>query len=211
MDDKTVLIRDEILEALLPDIAFDGWIWGAVEKASERAGHGSGMASAVFAGGLNDVVGHFSDWADRKMLAALEKINPDDLRIRDRIRTAAITRFDVLLPHRDAVRLALSYWAGPFRAGHAGKMVWNTADRMWNWAGDTATDYNRYTKRGLLSGVLSATTLVWLDDDSPDQEVTHAFLDRRIENVMQLGRFLGTLKKSAPSFTQQDCKESEVS
>ena len=56
---------------------------------------------------------------------------------------------------------------------------------MWRWAGDTATDYNYYSKRLILSGVITATRLYWFDDSSDDFANTRAFLERRIENVMQ--------------------------
>ena len=71
------------------------------------------------------------------------------------------------------------------------KMVWRTADAIWREAGDTATDHNHYTKRLLLSGVITSTTLYWLNDDSPGQEKTWEFLDARIDGAMKLGRGLG--------------------
>ena len=52
---------------------------------------------------------------------------------------------------------------------------------MWRAAGDTATDYNHYTKRAILGAVYSATLLVWLDDP----EGWPAFLDRRIDGIMR--------------------------
>jgi len=88
----------------------------------------------------------------------------------------------------------LSYWTMPPRGVRAGGVVWRTADRIWDWAGDTATDYNRYTKRALLCGVIGSTTLAWLGDGSGDMTATRAFLSRRIENVMQIGKFVGKIK-----------------
>lgn len=189
-------IRDNIIETVLPDIAFDGWTWRGIEGAAAQAGYDKDMAYAVFPGGLPDAVAHFSDVADRWMLSALEGVNPDNMRIRDRVSYCVLTRFDKLRPHKEAVRMALSYWAVPSSGSFkAGKVVWRTADRIWDWAGDTATDYNRYTKRGLLSGILTTTMLVWLNDDSENEQTTKNFLERRIENVMQLGRFLGKIKR----------------
>ena len=56
---------------------------------------------------------------------------------------------------------------------------------MWRLAGDTATDYNHYTKRALLAGIYGATLAVFVDDESEGKADTATFLDRRIENVMQ--------------------------
>jgi ubiquinone biosynthesis protein COQ9 len=59
---------------------------------------------------------------------------------------------------------------------------------MWSAAGDEARDASYYTKRSLLAAVWTSTFLFWLDDRSPDFEATWAFLDRRIDNVMQIGK-----------------------
>ena len=65
---------------------------------------------------------------------------------------------------------------------------------MWQAAGDVSTDFNFYTKRGLLAGVLSATTLYWMNDGSDGQADTRAFLDRRISEVMQVPQVMGRLR-----------------
>lgn len=188
-------IRDEILEAALPQVVFDGWSVDALETAANLAGHKPGVVRAVFHEPVLDAVDGFADWADRKMADALAEHNPEEMRIRDRVREAVLARLTALAPYKEAVRHSVSYWAYPTRGLRASKIVWRTADRIWDWAGDTATDYNRYTKRGLLSGILVSTTLVWLDDDSDDIMVTEAFLDRRIEDVMQIGKLMGKIKR----------------
>ncbi len=197
MTEKTQIIRDDILQALLPDIPFDGWTWPAVCRAAGKAGYEAEMAGAVFPGRLDDVLVHFVDWADRAMLERLKSVNIVDLRVRDRIHSAVMARFEALQPYKEAERLALTYWTRPFRGVRGSRLLWRTADRIWNWAGDTATDYNRYTKRGLLSGVISTTAMAWLNDESDELAATERFLARRIENVMQFGRILGKLKKAS--------------
>lgn len=190
-------IRDHILEALLPAVPFDGWRWDAVCAAASAAGYEEGMARAVFPDGMNDVLSVFSDRADRAMLEFLDVLNPEEMRVRDRVREALVARYTYLQPHKEAVRQSVLFWAAPWRKPQAMKIVWRTADRIWDWAGDTASDYNRYTKRGLLSGIIVSTTLVWLGDDEEAMDETKAFLDRRIENVMQLNRVLNQIKRAS--------------
>lgn len=198
MDKNDVLdTRDEIIEALLPMVPFEGWSWKTVDLAAVECGHNKGVSRAVFPGRLDDVLDGFSDWADRKMMDEISAINPEDLRIRDRIRTALLTRYRALDEHREAVRLSAQYFMRPTKKPLGAKLVWRTADRIWDWAGDISTDYNRYTKRGLLSGILVSTTLVWVDDDSETLDNTKAFLDRRIENVMQFGKMINKIKKAS--------------
>ncbi len=91
------------------------------------------------------------------------------------------------------------------------KLGWRSADLMWRLAGDTASDYNHYTKRAILGSVYAATLLIFVNDDSDDWADTRAFLARRIDGVMRfekakakwtsggdrhfsLARFLGRLR-----------------
>ncbi len=200
-------IRDGILRAALPEVPFDGWTWGVIEAAAVKAGYESSMAPSVFPGGLSDVLDHFADMADRWMLERLADTDPETLRVRDRVRAAVMARFRGLYQYRDAVRQSAAYWMVPTRTGRGGKITWRTADRIWQWAGDTSTDYNRYTKRTLLCGVLVSTTLAWFDDNSNGMQDTEAFLDRRIEGVMSVGKIVG--KARAFSFFKKDRKKDD--
>ena len=194
MNKETLEIQDEILEAALPNVAFDGWSWDVMCAAADDAGYNENIALAVFPEKLTGVLDYFSAWADRQMLDRLSKIDPSEMRIRDRIRTALMARYAVLNEHKEAVQQSLNYWLWPTRKPRAAKITWRCADVIWNWAGDNAKDYNRYTKRGLLSAVIASTTLAWLNDPSEDMSKTQAFLDRRIENVMQFGKIIQTVK-----------------
>ena len=66
------------------------------------------------------------------------------------------------------------------------RLAWATADAIWRGLGDKSTDFNFYSKRGILSGVWTSTFARWLADDSDDEAATKAFLDARIDNVMQI-------------------------
>ncbi|MCZ6743431.1 MAG: COQ9 family protein, partial [Alphaproteobacteria bacterium] len=48
-------------------------------------------------------------------------------------------------------------------------------------------------KRATLAGVFGTTVLYWLNDNSEGYEKTFAFLDRRIEDVMTIGKVGGRL------------------
>jgi ubiquinone biosynthesis protein COQ9 len=194
MTSKTQDIQDRILFETLKDVPFDGWSWSVVESAAEKAGFQKEMAGAVFPDRLSGVLRHFSDWADREMLKALEDVNIEELRVRDRIRKAVLARIEILEPYKESVKAAAGYWFRPFRKIDAGRVIWQTADKIWIWAGDEAKDYNHYTKRALLAGVMSSTMLAWFNDHTDNSQQTMDFLDRRIDNVMGLGKIIGSLK-----------------
>jgi ubiquinone biosynthesis protein COQ9 len=186
-------IKDDILLATLPNVVFDGWSHQALREGTRAAGYDASMALRAFPGGIAELVEHFSNWADREMLEELDKHDMAALKVRERITLAVRTRLEVLGAHQEAVQRALAYLALPQNAGLAARLLYRTIDAMWYAAGDTATDFNYYTKRGLLSGVYGATTLYWLNDRSEGHRDTWAFLDRRIGDVMRIGRTAGTV------------------
>ncbi len=200
-----VAIKDRIVETMLAEVAQRGWSWDGAVEAAQKAGFQDTMCKAVFPEGLNDVVAHFSDIVDRRMIERLKKVSPDSLRVRDRVMTAMVNRFELLesMNARRVVKATLSYWALPVRVLQGQRVLWRSADRIWNWAGDTAQDYNKYTKRGLLSSIIMGTTLVWIDDKSEGFEATKAFLERRIENVMEIGKAIGTIRPVMPDITMR--------
>ena len=104
-------------------------------------------------------------------------------------------RLEIMAPAREAVRRALSILAMPQNVPTGPKAGWRTADVMWRIAGDTSTDFNHYTKRLTLGGVYASTLLVWLDDQIEGWADTAAFLDRRIDDVMQFEKVQGALAK----------------
>lgn len=196
MRTSNLAIKNAIIEAALPNAPFDGWTQKMLEDSAVAAGYKKEMVTSVFPQGVKDALIHLSHWADLQMMAILKAANPVSMRVRDRIALGVRTRLGVLEGHKEAERLALSYWMRPFRKIEGAKLVWKTADMIWDWAGDTATDYNRYTKRSLLCGVIISTTLFWLSDTSENHQDTDAFLDRRIDNVLSIGKIAGRFKKA---------------
>lgn len=195
--DATAL-RDRLLQAALPDVAFDGWSDHLIARAAEKSGIEATEAAALFPQGVTSLLSHLSDWADRRTEEALLRQDLAAMRVRDRIALCVRTRLDILAPYKVAISAGLGAGADPRRAARLPRDLWASADRMWWLSGDTATDYNHYTKRILLSGVIVATTLYWLADTSDDHADSWAFLDRRIDNVLKIGRTVGTLKDRLP-------------
>ena len=189
--------RDALLLAALPHVAFDGWTGQALRRGAEAAGFGPEDIATAFPGGVAEVADHFHDWADRAMVARLDEAGSAyaELRVRDRITEAVLTRLDLLLPYRDAVRRDLSRRSLRPVSRRGLRQLYRTVDAMWRAAGDSSTDFNFYTKRGLLAGVYASTLLVWLDDRSEEQEITRAFLERRIGEVLAIGKRMSGLKR----------------
>lgn len=189
-------LRDQVLEAALPHIAFDGWTLHAMRHGAREAGLTERDAQRAFPYGVADMITHFSDLSDRRMVAEMERRDVAAMKVRERIVTAVRVRLEQLAPHKEAVRRAMTIMALPTNAPAALRSLYRTVDAIWIAAGDTATDWNYYTKRGLLAGVLSTTVLCWLDDRSEDHTETWAFLDRRIEDVMRIPKLTGRVQQA---------------
>ena len=180
---------DEIRAALAPLIAqnaaFDGFGEAALVDAAGRAGVDSDVARLAFPGGGRDMVDAWFADIDAAMAAQWPAEKLATLKIRARITTLVEARIDRLAPNREALRRALALLALPTNAPHAARLGWRAADLMWSLAGDTATDFNHYSKRTILGSVYAATMAVLLNDESEGQSDTRAFLARRIDGVMR--------------------------
>ncbi|MSO89277.1 MAG: COQ9 family protein [Rhodospirillaceae bacterium] len=185
--------RGAVLDAALVHVPFEGWTETALIAGARDAGFDAAMALRVFPGGVNEAIEWMSLRADRRAMAALEARDLSKMRVRDRVTLAVRTRIEMEGPHREAARRTLTILAAPMNAPLGLKLLFRTVDALWYAAGDTATDFNFYTKRALLAGVYAATSLYWLDDRSENSAESWAFLDRRIGEVMQVPKIIGRI------------------
>ena len=200
MTEDRLLMRDALLLAMLPHVPFDGWTATALRRGAEEAGIDPADAGEAFPGVAADMVEHFSDWSDRRMLEALEEMDVPSMRVTERVRTAVQVRLRQAESHREAVQRSLAFLAMPQNAVLGAKLLYRTVDAIWHAAGDTATDWNFYSKRGLLAGVFSATVLYWLNDRSEGYAETWDFLDRRLRDVASFGKTTAKLKERFKGF-----------
>lgn len=191
---------DEILQEVLARVPFDGWHDRTLEHAAKELGYNHGQALMAFPAGIIDVIDFHSKKADLALLELLEETDLSAMRIRERIAFAVRSRIEYLEDHKEAARRMASVLALPQHAGISARMVYRTLDIIWRGIGDASTDFNFYTKRGILAGVFSTTLLFWFNDDSDEAQETWAFLDRRIDDVMKFEKLKGRLKETLERF-----------
>jgi ubiquinone biosynthesis protein COQ9 len=192
--------RDRLLNAVLAQAPFEGWTEASYVAALKDVGVTRAEADKMFPHGLRDVVDLFGDQTDaamQKRIAAHHGF--PRLRVRDKITFGVRARLESLSPHREAMRRLMLWYALPHHVPIALKRMMKTVDLIWVAAGDASTDYNFYTKRILLAGVIKATVIFWLGDESDDHAATWKFLDQRIGDVMKLGKGISLLKEFKPS------------
>ena len=177
--------RSEIIAHALPLIPFDGWNQQMLCNAAVAAGYKKTDVIRIFPDGAVEAAEYFMRQTDQLMVGALKHYYFDTMKIRERIATAIRVKLELLQPHSEALRRTAAFLALPFYAHRSLKLLYETVDTIWYEIGDTSTDFNFYTKRLTLAAVYSSTFLYWMDDKSAGNANTWAFLDRRIENVMQ--------------------------
>lgn len=203
--DSSDLTLEEMRLVLAPLVAeaaaFDGWSNAAVEAAARQTQIDPAAARLAFQGGAMDMVAGWIESIDARMQ---EELAPEVLKmmpVRERIRALVQFRLSCAEGMEETLRRALAIMAMPQNAPRALRLGWESADKMWRLAGDTATDYNHYTKRAILAGIYAATLGVFVDDESDGKADTRAFLDRRIEGVMNFEKTKARLLRDRDGFS----------
>ena len=191
MDEPSPLqkLREKLALAVGENAVFDGWTRAAVEAAADSQGIDRAQARLAFPKNQAAMVDAYIEGVDSEMQLRLPPAKLGGMKIREKIRTLVWTRLEIMGPAREAVRRGTAILAMPQNVPLAMRAGWRSADLMWRLAGDTSTDFNHYTKRMTLGAVYASTLLAWLDDASEGWADSAAFLDRRIDDVMQFEKW----------------------
>lgn len=181
--------QDKILDNVLKNCVFDGWATDALEKACIQAGLDKNYWRVDFPGGAIDLLDYFNEKANLRMADEFRCNEPG---VTAKIRAAVRLRLEQNSRYKQQLKTAIGIYAlHPLRST---KAVFKVTDAMWQLAGDTATDWNYYSKRMLLSGVYTSTLMFWLDDKSENNQATWEFLDRRLAEVGKFNKGMGVFK-----------------
>ena len=187
--------KDRLLDAALLHVPFDGWADTSFLAAISDTGIDPTLARALCPRGAVDLALAFHARGDSGMMQRIVASNLGQMRFRDRIAAAVRFRLEVV-EDKEVVRRGVTLFALPQYAADGTGAIWNTCGLIWEALGDTSDDVNWYTKRATLSAVYSSTVLFWLGDDSPGHQATWDFLDRRIDNVMQIEKFKAQVRNT---------------
>lgn len=187
--------RARLLEAILPHVAFEGWSQAAFDAAVAQTGQNPDHARTLCPRGAVDLAVAFHVLGDRAMVEAVKAADLRQMKYREKVAFAIRARI-AAIADKEAVRRGTALFALPHRAADGAKLVWGTADAIWESLGDTSDDFNWYSKRATLSAVWTSVVVFWLGDDSLGGQATDAFIDRRIDNVMQFEKFKSQVNAS---------------
>jgi len=180
-----------LLTAALDHAERLGWTSRLVAAAARDIGLTAAEAGLLLPEGPRDLAALLARRDDSSALRALAAVDPSALKIRERIRAGVLARTEAAMDHEGATRRWMGFLALPPHAALGLRLLWGSADALWRWAGDTATDENHYTKRALLAEILLSTLAIRM---AADEAAAGAHLDRRIEGVMTFERWKGRFK-----------------
>lgn len=189
-------LKDELLDACLNHVVFDGWSEASLASAAKDLDLDMDAARALFPRGGVDLALAFHARGDAAMVSAIRAADLSSMRFREKVTLAVRTRLELAERDKEAVRRGATLFALPHHAADGAKAVWQTADAIWDALGDPSDDFNWYTKRATLSGVISSTLLYWLGDQSEGHSASWDFLDRRIANVMEFEKLKARVNDS---------------
>jgi ubiquinone biosynthesis protein COQ9 len=175
------------------------WNAALVLRAAGGAGLSPADADLLLPDGPADLAALLSRRHDRLALAQLAAVDVSTLKIRERIRLGVQTRLDTAMADEAAVRRASFFLARPDHIALAAALAWETADGLWRWAGDTATDENHYSKRAILAGLLTSTLGVRL---AAGPARAADYLAARIDNVMAFEKWKAGRPDPAEALTE---------
>ena len=104
-----------------------------------------------------------------------------DLKIREKIAVLVKTRLDLAFDDEALGRRMIGYLVLPMHIGLYHSLLWKSADIIWRLAGDQALDENHYSKRAIVSTMLSTAALTRMAQGKAAQDEQ---LDRNIDAVM---------------------------
>lgn len=150
-----------------------------------------------FQNGIYSALEYIAEDLNSSMEIELQNSNLEDMKVRDRIKFAIhirLSNYAKLPNYREFLKNILSFSVLPKNTYFSSKLLYKTVNAVWYGIHDQSTDFNYYTKRGILAGVYLSTIFFFINDYSEDFTNTLSFLDRRINNVMTFEKFKIRLK-----------------
>jgi len=187
--------EQRLLDAAIPLAPSIGFSPTLLKAAGAACDLGEGDVGLLLPNGPPDLVALLSRRHDAVALKTLAELNAAELKIREKIAQGVSARLEAAALDHEASKRAVGFLSLPQNLTLAARLTWESADHIWRWAGDTATDENHYSKRAILSGILVPALTMRLFDG---REAAEAFVAARIENVMAFEKWKAGKDPHAP-------------
>ncbi|XP_018911390.1 ubiquinone biosynthesis protein COQ9, mitochondrial isoform X1 [Bemisia tabaci] len=200
-------IQEKIFKAALPFVNTHGWSKSAITAGAEAVGY-PGIVHGMFPRGGANLVEYFYSTCNRE-LALKMKLETEGAAAENKkkdpqvfVAEAIEARLRMIIPYLPKWPQALAIMALPPNAPHSIQNLMMLADDICYYSGDRSVDVTWYAKRLGVGSIYKVTELYFLQDTSPDYQNTWHFLNRRIEDAVQLHTVL--MKSESASTLAKD-------
>lgn len=172
---------------LLNNLAKNEWSANLIKETEKLSNFPENYHRLLFPNDLAQLALEFEEWLDAKLLVELTKITRPE-KIREQIALGLTTRIIDLVPKNVILQLN-SFFLLPNNIPAGSKAAFASCNSIWRYAGDQATDFNFYSKRGLLLSVYLSARTYYLADNSENHQQTRIFIKKSLDNIISLASF----------------------
>lgn len=185
--DEEDQIRNNILNAGLQFVPKLGWSRDALSEGAKQLGYPTTLGSIVPDAGIGLVHHHYkvsNAKLEQLMAKQVETFRAQNQPVKKGLflRQNVEARLRMNIPYMPRWPEAIALMSMPLNVPQSLSLALDLMDGLWYYAGDTATDFNWYTKRSSLMVIYKTTEIAMMQDKSPDYADTWKFLDRRFED-----------------------------
>ncbi|HLD76911.1 MAG TPA: COQ9 family protein [Rickettsiales bacterium] len=197
--------KRRILHRFLEVCAFEGVNDEVLEDAMQFCQIDVKFKNIIFECGVLDIIELYIDETNENLAKIIDETpNFEKLKIREKIKFALYNFFELQKEHQLALQRIRNFYFdlanfkntkyGARPSAFAFKNAGKIADFIWKKIGDQSTDFNFYTKRLILSGVIISVFSTFVKDKTPNLEETKAKIDKKIEKVMKIEKFKAKMR-----------------
>lgn len=202
--EKIQKLRSDILDAALQFVPKHGWSLDAIVQGAESINY-PGVAHGIFPNGGIELIHHFYAKCNRELIAKLrqefsesteksenqtkivEQPSPKDFAIK-----AIRLRLEMIIPYKETWPQALATMTLPQNVPKSLAQLLTLVDDICYCAGDRHVDMGWYTRRIGIASIYKMVEVYLLQDKSPGHQQTWEFLERRMDEGIQIQEFLSS-------------------
>jgi ubiquinone biosynthesis protein COQ9 len=176
--------RNRFLLELPRVLAKITWSEDMLCEVNRECNFDQGYYHVLFPGGVPEIVLAYEDWQNQRMLELLEK-GEKFKKIRQIIANALEVRIMQIVSKEAALNQS-GYFLMPTNLPQGIECAAKTCDIIWRFAGDQSTDFNYYTKRGLLLPIYLSAQTYYFADESEGYKKTKEFIDSSLDSIINI-------------------------
>jgi len=182
--EKHAMSKIKLFQELVKLLENNNWSKAMISKAESNCGLNLGYYHILFTHGEAQMLQELEDWQDDCMLEELTKqLWPK--KIREQIALALEIRIMNIVSKNVLTNISAAFMV-PQNILAGNESACSSCDLIWKYAGDKSTDFNYYTKRGLLLPVYLSARAFYIADNSKNHQDTKEFIKNALDNIINI-------------------------